>query len=68
MLMAGNVGVKRIRAHCLDFKNIQNVQQMDYQSPCGFEARKKDIFTKAPMKHMLPFTKLNKGLLLEGDA
>lgn len=38
MLMVGNVGVNRVRANCLDFKNIKTVEQMVFQHPAGFEA------------------------------
>jgi len=38
MLMVGNVGVNRVRANCLDFKDIRTVSQMVYQRPGGFEA------------------------------
>lgn len=44
MLMVGNVGVNRVRADCLDFKNIRSVRQMVYQSPGGFEATQKGYF------------------------
>lgn len=30
MPMVGNVGVNRILANCLDFKNIRNLQQIVY--------------------------------------
>lgn len=36
MLMVGNVGVNRVLANCLTFKNIRTVTQMIYQSPGGF--------------------------------
>ena len=38
MLMVGNVGVNRILADCLDFRDITNIQEMTFQSPGGFEA------------------------------
>lgn len=38
MLMVGNVGVNRVRANCLDFKDITSVEQMVFQRPGGFEA------------------------------
>ncbi|SEG78422.1 cell wall hydrolase [Paenibacillus sp. UNC499MF] len=44
MLMVGNVGVNRVLANCLDFKNIRNLQQMVYQKPGGFEATVKSYF------------------------
>ena len=36
MLMVGNVGVNRALTDCLDFKNIQTITEMVYQSPGGF--------------------------------
>src|SRR6185437_7747913 len=44
MLMVGNVGVNRVRADCLDFKDIRTLQQMVYQRPGGFEATIKGYF------------------------
>jgi N-acetylmuramoyl-L-alanine amidase len=44
MLMVGNVGVNRIRANCLDFRNIRTVNDMVYQQPGGFEAVTKGYF------------------------
>ncbi|MDP5272540.1 cell wall hydrolase [Chengkuizengella axinellae] len=44
MLMVGNVGVNRVRADCLDFKNIRSIPNMVYQSPGGFEATQKGYF------------------------
>ncbi|RDI41970.1 cell wall hydrolase [Falsibacillus pallidus] len=44
MLMVGNVGVNRVRADCLDFKDITSLQKMIYQSPGGFEAVQKGYF------------------------
>lgn len=38
MLLVGNVCVNRILADCHDFKAINNVQEMTFQSPGGFEA------------------------------
>jgi N-acetylmuramoyl-L-alanine amidase len=37
MFMVGNVGVNRVRAICMDFKDIRNVQCMVFQSRGGFE-------------------------------
>ncbi len=37
-LLVGNVGINRVLAHCLDFKNIRTIQQMIFQSPGGFTA------------------------------
>ncbi|GIP19849.1 MULTISPECIES: cell wall hydrolase [Paenibacillus] len=44
MLMVGNVGVNRILADCLDFKNIRTMNQMVFQSPGGFESTQKGYF------------------------
>ncbi|MCA1055047.1 cell wall hydrolase [Rossellomorea aquimaris] len=44
MLMVGNVGVNRVRAKCLDFKNISSLQKMVFQNPGGFEATQKGYF------------------------
>ncbi|CAG9620077.1 cell wall hydrolase [Sutcliffiella rhizosphaerae] len=44
MLMVGNVGVNRVRADCLDFTNITNINKMVFQSPGGFEATQKGYF------------------------
>lgn len=44
MLMVGNVGVNRVLADCLDFRNIRTIQQMVFQQPGGFEAVQKGYF------------------------
>ncbi|XMB86426.1 cell wall hydrolase [Mycoplasmatota bacterium WC44] len=44
MLLVGNVGVNRVLADCLDFKDIRTLSQMIYQSPGGFEATQKGYF------------------------
>ncbi|MEN8702060.1 cell wall hydrolase [Bacillus infantis] len=44
MLMVGNVGVNRVRADCLDFKEIPSIRRMVYQRPGGFEATIKGYF------------------------
>lgn len=44
MLLVGNVGVNRVKANCLDFKNIRSVSQMVFQNPGGFEATQKGYF------------------------
>lgn len=44
MLMVGNVGINRVRADCLDFRNINSINQMVFQSPGGFEATQKGYF------------------------
>ena len=38
MLCVGNVGINRVRARCLDFKNINTITKMVNQRPGGFEA------------------------------
>ena len=47
MLMVGNVGVNRVLADCLDFKNIRTVEQMVFQRPGGFESTMKSYFYQA---------------------
>ncbi|MDF2699659.1 MAG: cell wall hydrolase [Haloplasmataceae bacterium] len=44
MLLVGNVGVNRVRASCLDFVNIRNLEDMVFQSPGGFEATQMSYF------------------------
>ena len=48
MLMVGNVGVNRVLANCLDFKNITSISQMVYQHPGGFESTLYSYFYQAP--------------------
>ena len=36
MLMVGNVGINRVLADCLTFKNIRTISEMVYQKPGGF--------------------------------
>lgn len=38
MLMVGNVGINRVRANCLDFRDINTISNMVFQRPGGFEA------------------------------
>ena len=38
MLLVGNVCVNRVLADCHDFKKINDIQAMTFQSPGGFEA------------------------------
>jgi len=47
MLLVGNVGVNRVRADCLDFRNINSITNMVYQSPGGFEATQMSYFYQA---------------------
>ena len=44
MLMAGNTGVNRVIADCLDFIDIRTIEAMVFQSPGGFEATQKGYF------------------------
>ncbi|MFC4387007.1 cell wall hydrolase [Gracilibacillus marinus] len=44
MLMVGNVGVNRVKAKCLDFRDINTISRMVFQSPGGFEATQKGYF------------------------
>ncbi|HEY8365272.1 MAG TPA: cell wall hydrolase [Haloplasmataceae bacterium] len=44
MLLVGNVGINRVIANCLDFRNVRSIQQMVFQSPGGFEATQLSYF------------------------
>ena len=44
MLMVGNVGVNRVIANCLDFKNTRSITDMIYQSPGGFSGTNRALF------------------------
>ena len=44
MLMVGNVGVNRVLADCLTFKDITSLSQMIYQSPGGFSGTSSSLF------------------------
>lgn len=44
MLLVGNVGVNRVRGDCLDFRGIDTIQKMVFQTPGGFEAVQKPYF------------------------
>jgi N-acetylmuramoyl-L-alanine amidase len=44
MLLVGNVGVNRVISDCLDFDEIDNIRQMVFQSPGGFEAVQRSYF------------------------
>jgi N-acetylmuramoyl-L-alanine amidase len=48
MLMVGNVGVNRVRANCLDFKDITCISDMINQHPGGFESTLYSYFYQAP--------------------
>lgn len=44
MLMAGNTGINRVIADCLDFTDVRSIRDMVFQSPGGFEATQKGYF------------------------
>ena len=44
MLMVGNVGINRVIANCLDFKNTRSIKDMVYQSPGGFSSIDSALF------------------------
>ena len=48
MLMVGNVGVNRVLADCLTFKDITTVSKMIYQSPGGFSGTSSSLFYGNP--------------------
>ena len=48
MLMVGNVGVNRVLANCLTFKNISNINSMIYQNPGGFSGIDSPLFFSNP--------------------
>ena len=48
MLMVGNVGINRIIADCLDFKNIRSIPDMIYQTPGGFSGKDSPLFFSNP--------------------
>lgn len=48
MLMVGNVGVNRVLADCLTFKDITTVSKMIYQSPGGFSGTTSSLFYGNP--------------------
>ena len=53
MLMVGNVGLNRIIAECLIFKNIRTITDMVYQNPGGFSGTKSPLFNGNPIKSEL---------------
>lgn len=62
-LLVGNVGVNRVKAECLDFKDVRTVSQMIYQSPGGFEAVQHSYFyQRAREKEKRLARKVLKGL------
>lgn len=48
MLMVGNVGVNRVLANCLTFKNITTLYKMIYQNPGGFSGINSSLFYGNP--------------------
>ncbi len=48
MLMVGNVGVNRVIANCLTFKDITSIYKMVYQSPGGFSGINSSLFYANP--------------------
>ena len=48
MLMVGNVGVNRVLADCLTFKNIKTITNMVYQDPGGFSGKDSPLFFSNP--------------------
>lgn len=48
MLMVGNVGVNRVIANCLTFKNIRTISDMIYQDPGGFAGKDSPLFFSNP--------------------
>jgi N-acetylmuramoyl-L-alanine amidase len=48
MLMVGNVGVNRVIADCLTFKDITTVYKMVFQSPGGFSGTNSSLFYGNP--------------------
>lgn len=48
MLMVGNVGVNRVLADCLTFKDIRSIEDMIYQNPGGFSGTESSLFYSSP--------------------
>ena len=48
MLMVGNVGVNRVLANCLTFKEITTISKMIYQDPGGFSGKDSPLFFSNP--------------------
>ncbi len=57
MLMVGNVGVNRVLANCLDFKNIKSIEQMVFQHPGGFESTLYSYFYQAARQNDINLAK-----------
>ena len=48
MLMVGNVGINRVIANCLTFKDITTIYDMIFQRPGGFSGTKSNLFYGNP--------------------
>ena len=48
MLMVGNVGINRVLADCLTFKDIRSISDMVFQSPGGFSGTSSSLFYGNP--------------------
>ena len=48
LLMVGNVGINRVIANCLTFKDITTIYDMIFQSPGGFSGTKSNLFYGNP--------------------
>ena len=48
MLMVGNVGINRVLADCLTFKDIRSISEMIYQNPGGFSGTSSSLFYGNP--------------------
>lgn len=48
MLMVGNVGINRVLADCLTFRDIRNIEDMVYQDPGGFSGPDSPLFFSNP--------------------
>lgn len=48
MLMVGNVGINRVIADCLTFKDIRSISEMIYQNPGGFSGTSSSLFYGNP--------------------
>ena len=48
MLMVGNVGINRVIANCLTFKDITTIYDMIFQSQGGFSGTKSNLFYGNP--------------------
>lgn len=48
MLMVGNVGINRVIADCLTFKDIHTINEMVFQNPGGFSGTSSSLFYGNP--------------------